>query len=134
MKVIFLQDVPNVARAGDIKEVADGYGRNFLIPKNLALLARSPATSMIEAQRRIKARNQAAEMAESIIKDRKKILPCAALLEGEYGVNGLFVGVPAKLGKDGVEEIVELELSAEEKKAFDDSVEHIKETVSKLEE
>ena len=53
MKVIFLQDVPNVARAGEIKEVADGYGRNFLIPKKLALLARSPA-SAVEAQRKTK--------------------------------------------------------------------------------
>ena len=58
MKVIFLQDVPNVARAGEIKEVASGYGRNFLIPQKLALLASSPAISLIEAQRKINARNQ----------------------------------------------------------------------------
>ncbi len=74
----------------------------------------------------------AAEMAISIIKDKKKILPCLAMLEGEYGVNGLFVGVPAKLGKDGVEEILELELSDSEKKAFDNSVSHIREVVGKL--
>jgi len=58
MKVIFVQDVPNVARAGEIKEVASGYGRNFLIPQKLALLASSPAISVIEAQRKISARNQ----------------------------------------------------------------------------
>ncbi len=58
MKVIFLQDVPNVARAGEVKEVASGYGRNFLIPQKLALLARSPAISVIEAQRKINARSQ----------------------------------------------------------------------------
>ncbi len=58
MKVIFVQDVPNVARAGEIKEVASGYGRNFLIPQKLALLASSPAISVIEAQRKINARNQ----------------------------------------------------------------------------
>ena len=58
MKVIFLQDVPNVARAGEIKEVASGYGRNFLIPKKLALLASSPATNVIEVQRQINLRNQ----------------------------------------------------------------------------
>ncbi len=58
MKVIFVQDVPNVARAGEIKEVANGYGRNFLIPQKLALLASSPAISVIEAQRKISARNQ----------------------------------------------------------------------------
>ncbi len=59
MKVIFLQYVPNVARAGEIKEVADGYGRNFLIPKKLALLATPSATSTTEAQRRITERSQA---------------------------------------------------------------------------
>jgi large subunit ribosomal protein L9 len=58
MKVIFLQDVPNVARAGEIKEVADGYGRNFLIPKNLALLATPSVTSTTEAQGRIVAHKQ----------------------------------------------------------------------------
>jgi large subunit ribosomal protein L9 len=58
MKVIFLQDVPHVARAGEIKEVASGYGRNFLIPQKLALLASSPAISVIEAQLKINARNQ----------------------------------------------------------------------------
>ena len=50
MKVIFLQDVPNVGKAGEMKEVADGYGRNFLIPKKLALLTNSSAVSKIEAQ------------------------------------------------------------------------------------
>ena len=55
MKIIFLQDVPNVARAGEIKEVANGYGRNFLIPQKLALLAKPGVTSMIEAQPWIKA-------------------------------------------------------------------------------
>lgn len=59
MKVIFLQDVPNVARAGQIKEVADGYGRNFLISKKLALLATPSATSSTETQRRITERSQA---------------------------------------------------------------------------
>lgn len=53
MKVIFLQEVPNVARAGEVKEVADGYGRNFLIPRNLALLASPSVISMANTQRRI---------------------------------------------------------------------------------
>ncbi len=61
MKVIFLEDVPNVGRAGEIKEVANGYGRNFLIPKKLALLANSPATSRIEAQPKLIAQNQTDE-------------------------------------------------------------------------
>jgi len=58
MKVIFLQDVPNVARAGEMKEVASGYGRNFLIPQKLALLASSSAISLVKAQRKISVRNQ----------------------------------------------------------------------------
>ena len=59
MKVIFLKDVPNVARTGEIKEVANGYGRNYLIPRKLALLARSGAASAVEAQLKIEARSQA---------------------------------------------------------------------------
>ena len=66
MKVVFLQDVPNVARAGEVKEVASGYGRNFLIPQKLALLASSPATNLIEAQRKINARNQQQTEAEVV--------------------------------------------------------------------
>ena len=66
MKVIFLQDVPNVARAGEIKEVASGYGRNFLIPQKLAVLASSPAISLVETQRKINARNQQQTGAELV--------------------------------------------------------------------
>jgi malate dehydrogenase len=58
------------------------------------------------------------EMVESIIKDKKKILPCAAYLEGEYGINGIYFGVPVKLGANGIEEIIEIELSAAEKEAM----------------
>jgi malate dehydrogenase len=76
----------------------------------------------------------AAEMAESIIKDQKKILPCAALCEGEYNINNLFVGVPVKLGKKGAEEIIELELNKEEKTALKKSTEHIREVVAKMKE
>ncbi len=64
MKVIFLQDVPNVAKAGEIKEVANGYGRNFLIPRKLALLAKSGAIDAVAAQIKIKARSQAQTEAE----------------------------------------------------------------------
>ena len=64
MKVIFLEDVPNVAQAGDMKEVADGYGRNYLIPRKLALLAESQATTILEAQLKKKARLQAQTEAE----------------------------------------------------------------------
>ena len=71
-----------------------------------------------------------AEMAEAILKDKKKILPCAAYLEGEYGINGLFVGVPCKLGEKGIEQIVEIKLSAEEKAALDKSAGAVKELVA----
>ena len=57
----------------------------------------------------------AVEMVESILKDKKKVLPCAAYLEGEYGINGLFVGVPVKLGAKGIEKIYEIKLTDEEK-------------------
>ena len=69
----------------------------------------------------------AVEMAESILKDKKKILPCAAYLEGEYGYNDLFMGVPVKLGANGVEEVIEITLLDEEKAALDKSAEAVKE-------
>ena len=66
MKVIFLQDVPNVATAGEIKEVANGYGRNYLIPQKLALLAKPGATSLTEPQLKIEARSQTQEEARLV--------------------------------------------------------------------
>lgn len=63
----------------------------------------------------------AVEMAEAILKDKKKILPCAAYLQGEYGYNDLFIGVPVKLGKGGVEQVIEIKLTADEKAALDKS-------------
>jgi malate dehydrogenase len=70
-----------------------------------------------------------AEMVDAITLDRKQILPCAVRLEGEYGIRGLFVGVPVKLGAAGVEEIVELELSADERTALQRSADSVKELV-----
>ena len=64
----------------------------------------------------------AIEMAKSYLRDKKRVLPCAALLTGQYGVNGLYVGVPTVIGAGGVERIVELSLTAEEKTMFDNSV------------
>lgn len=74
----------------------------------------------------------AVEMAEAIIKDKKKILPCAAYLEGEYGINKLFIGVPVKLGANGVEEIIEIRLSDEEEKALRYSADAVQELVATL--
>jgi malate dehydrogenase len=73
------------------------------------------------------------EMVASILRDKKKILPCATYLEGEYGIDGLFVGVPVKLGRGGVEEVVELELTAEEKAELARSAEAVRELVAGLE-
>jgi len=70
-----------------------------------------------------------AQMVESILLDRKEILPCAAYLEGEYGINGLYAGVPIKLGSNGVEEIIEVELTQEESKALKNSAESVKELI-----
>ncbi len=74
----------------------------------------------------------AVEMAESILKDKKKILPCAAYLEGEYGINNLFIGVPVKLGANGIEEIIQIDLTDEEKTALQKSAEAVADLVEAL--
>ncbi len=74
----------------------------------------------------------AIEMAESILKDKKRVLACACQLDGEYGVDGLYVGVPCVLGAGGVERVIEVELNAEERKLFDASVEHVKTLVDQI--
>jgi malate dehydrogenase len=71
-----------------------------------------------------------AQMVEAIIRDKKRLIPCAALCNEEYGVGGYYVGVPVILGSSGVEKIIELELSAEEKAGFQKSVDAVKELVS----
>ena len=73
----------------------------------------SPASSIVE-------------MITSILKDENKILPCAAYLDGEYNVKGYFIGVPVKLGKNGIEDVVKFKLDEEETKLFDQTVEHVK--------
>lgn len=72
------------------------------------------------------------EMTESILKDKKKILPCAAYLEGEYDIDGLFVGVPVKLGKEGVEQIIEVTLTKEERSALQNSADAVQSLVESL--
>jgi len=72
----------------------------------------------------------ATEMVEAILKDKKKIVPCAAYLEGEYGINGLFVGVPVKLGERGIEQIIQIKLTPEEQAGLNKSAESVKELVA----
>ncbi|MBL0318763.1 MAG: malate dehydrogenase [Alphaproteobacteria bacterium] len=74
----------------------------------------------------------AIEMAKSYLENKRRVLPCAALLNGEYGVKGLYVGVPVIIGANGVERIVEIELTPEEKKMFDQSVEAVKALVASI--
>ena len=66
------------------------------------------------------------------MKDQKRVLPVCALLEGEYGVNGYFAGVPCVVGANGVEQIIELELNRDERSMFDESVSHVKAMVDNL--
>jgi malate dehydrogenase len=75
----------------------------------------------------------ALEMAEAIIKDKKRVLACACLLEGEYGVDGLYVGVPCVLGAGGVERVIEVQLDEDERKLFDASVAHVRRLVDEIE-
>jgi malate dehydrogenase len=69
----------------------------------------------------------AVQMAEAIVKDKKRILPCAAWLQGEYGMDGLFLGVPCKLGRNGLEQVLEVELTAEERAALEKSADAVRE-------
>jgi malate dehydrogenase len=72
------------------------------------------------------------QMVEAIVKDKKRVLPCAAYLEGEYGLKDLYFGVPVKLGADGVEQIIEIELAAEERTALVASAQEVQETIKQL--
>jgi len=74
----------------------------------------------------------AVQMAEAIVKDKKRILPCSAWLEGEYGMSGLFLGVPCKLGRNGLEQIIEVELTVEEQAALEKSADAVREPMSAL--
>ncbi|MAI60451.1 MAG: malate dehydrogenase [Rickettsiales bacterium] len=100
-----------------VSRTRNGGGEIVALMKNSSAFF-SPATSAIE-------------MLESYFFDNRRILPCSAYLEGEYSVNGLCVGVPIIIGKNGVEEIIELELQNSEKDAFNNSVEAVEELVQK---
>ena len=84
MRVIFLENVPNVASAGDMKEVANGYARNFLIPQKLAMPANTSATSLLETQRKLKAQRQA-QTQEELIELAEKLEGKEVILKGRAG-------------------------------------------------
>jgi malate dehydrogenase len=71
----------------------------------------------------------AAQMAEAIVRDKKRLLPCSAWLNGEYGISGVYLGVPCKLGAAGLEGIVQVQLTAEEKAALQKSADSVKKTM-----
>jgi malate dehydrogenase len=72
------------------------------------------------------------QMVEAILKDKKQILPCAAYLEGEYGLNGIYFGVPVKLGRSGVEQVIEIELTPDEQAALNRSADAVRRTIAEL--
>jgi len=74
----------------------------------------------------------AAQMVDAVVLDQKRVLPCTALLQGEYGIDDLYMGVPVKLGAGGIEQIVELELTDEERAALDESAAAVRDVVSVL--
>ena len=71
-------------------------------------------------------------MAEAIIRDKKRVLPCAAYCDKEYGVGGYFVGVPVKIGGGGVEQIIKVKLTDREKQLFDASVQHVRDLIKSV--
>lgn len=75
-----------------------------------------------------------AQMVGAIVLDKKRILPCAAWMEGQYGISDIYLGVPCKLGRGGVEQVVEVELSDEERAALEKSAEHVRSTIAKMKE
>ena len=74
----------------------------------------------------------AVQMVEAIVKDKRRILPCAAYLEGEYGMSGIYLGVPCKLGEGGIRDVLEVELTEGERAALENSANHVRETVAAL--
>lgn len=103
-------------------------------PARLAALVERTANGGAEIVKHLKTGSafyapsaSATEMVEAILKDKKKILPCAVYLEGEYGINGLFVGVPVKLGTNGLEQIIEIKLTPDEQAALNKSAASVKE-------
>ena len=112
------QSIIDLFEASNIKQRVDNGGLPTFTQVNLNVLAEKGSAFYAPAASGI-------EMAESYLKDQKKILPCAAYLHGEYGVNNVYAGVPVMIGKDGVERIEEISLNENEKNEFNKSVEAV---------
>ena len=150
----FIADRLNVSRDSIQALVIGEHGENMLpliryssiagIPLS-RFLNDSDAKDLIESTRKVAAEvirlkgatvyapaNAIAKMVDAIVNDRRKVIPVAAYLDGEYNVNDVCIGVPAIIGKDGIEEIIELELDKEEREWFDKGVESVKNAIKNL--
>ncbi len=112
-------DLLSEAQIAKVVERTQGAGTEIVQLLGNGSAFYSPAASVIE-------------MAEAYLKDKKRVIPSAALCSGEYGVDGYFVGVPCVIGAGGVERVIEFELTREERTKFDQTVETVKETVSRM--
>jgi malate dehydrogenase len=154
----FVSEAANVSVENVNALVLGGHGDTMVPVRSSCMIAGIPVTKFVddETLKAIEARTRKAggevvgllgfgsafvspawaalEMAECIAFDKRKILPVCAKLEGEYGVNGMFVGVPAILGKNGMEQVIELDLTDEEKAAFEHSAGAVRKTCDEVDE
>lgn len=154
----FVADAANVSVENVNAMVLGGHGDTMVPVRSTCLIAGIPVSKFVDEEKlkAIETRTRKAggevvgllgfgsafvspawavlEMAESIIYDKRKILPVCAKLEGEYGVDGLFVGVPAILGKNGMEQVIELDLTDDEKEAFKKSAGAVRKTCNEVDE
>ena len=152
----FVAEAANVSVENVNAMVLGGHGDTMVPVRSSCLIAGIPVEKFVDAETlaKIEARTRKAggevvgllgfgsafvspawsalEMAEAIIFDKRKIIPVCAKLEGEYGVDGLFVGVPAIVGKNGIEKVIELDLTDEEKAAFAHSVDAVRKTCNEV--
>ena len=152
----FIAEELKVSVASVSAVVLGGHGDDMVPVRSSCLVSGAPIEKFIPGQRldEIEARvrnaggeivallktgsafyspaSAAVRMAQSYLMDKKEILPCAGYLEGEYGVNGYYFGVPVMIGAGGVEKVIEIDLSPREKKLFDESLGHVKELVAAM--
>jgi malate dehydrogenase len=152
----FIADEANVSVENVVAMVLGGHGDDMLPIRSACRIAGMPVEKFVSPEKldAIEARTRKAggevvkllgsgsafvspawgalEMVESIVYDKRKIVPSCVLLEGEYGVNGLLIGVPCVLGKNGVEQIIEMDLTAQEKELLQKSIDSVQKTVNEV--